>query len=178
MHNGCEWLSKPIKFPDNIYTEEVEEELYKVFIEEIYNCKWFYEGKKVSMRDVPFYKGKEESFFHIISGKDNPMLRDCQINIDRAARLRWGKEIIEHEPCKQSGNCCKGLLVWDHFDSIVNKTRRKIFHSKVNYLVILEERKNYWLYITSYRIGDTYKRRKILKEAHDCIYINKKRPAT
>ena len=53
MHNGCEWLSKPIKIPDNIYTEAVEEELYKIFFEEIYNCEWFYGSKKISMRKQP-----------------------------------------------------------------------------------------------------------------------------
>ena len=104
------------------------------------------------------------------------MLSDCQTDIDRVTRLRWGKEIIEHEPCVQSGKCCKGLLVWDYFDNRLRKIRRKIFHTKVNYLVILEERKDYWLYITSYRIGDTYRRRELLKEAHN--NINKKRPAT
>ncbi len=178
MYNGCEWLSTPIKIPDNIYTEAVEEELYKIFFEEIYNCEWFYGSKKISMRKQPLYRGKEESFFHIISGKDNPMLSDCQTDIDRVTRLRWGKEIIEHEPCMQSGNCCKGLLVWDYFDNRIRKIRRKIFHPKVNYLVILEERKDYWLYITSYRIGDTYRRQELLKEAHINGNINKKRPAT
>lgn len=176
MHNGCEWLSKPIKIPDNIYTEAVEEELYKIFLKEIYNCEWYYKNKKVSMKEKPLYKGKEESFFHIIAGKDNPMLNDYQIDIDRAARLRWGKEIIEHEPCKKSGSCCNGLLAWGCFHNKAKSERWKIFHPKVNYLVILEERKDYWLYITSYRIGNTHRRREILKEAYN--NINKKRPAT
>lgn len=174
MYHNCEWLSKPIKIPDNIYTEDVENELYKIFYNEIYNCEWYYKSKKVSMRRHPKYRDKEEIFFHIISGKYNPMLSDWQIDIDRVARLRWGKEIIEHEPCPQEGKCCKGILAWECFNHKTNTVRTKLFHQGVNYLVILEERPDYWLYITSYRISNTYQRRELLKEAHKY----KKRPAT
>lgn len=176
MYKECEWISEPIKIPDNIYTEEVEEALYKIFRDEIYDVDWYYKGKKVNMRRHPMYREKEEIFFHIISGKNNPMIDDCQTDIDRVARLRWGKEIIEHEPCKNEGTCCKGILFWEYKDNNTNRTRTKLFHCKLNYLVILEERSDYWLYITSYRVSGTPRRREELKQAHD--YINKKRLAT
>lgn len=176
MYNGCDWLSEPIKIPNNIYNEEVEEELYKIFLVELYNCDWYYRNKKVIMREQPKCRGKEESFFHIISGKDNPMLSECQTNIDRIARMRWGKEIIINEPCMKSCDCCKGILVWENNRSKSKHIRTKLFHTKFNYLVIIEERKDYWLYITSYRVGNTHKRNEIMKEAH--AYICKKRPAT
>lgn len=165
MYKDCAILSEPVKFPDNIYTQEMEEKLYSIFKNELFGSEFYYQKKPVIYRRLPLYKGKEESFFHIIAGKDNAMIKGFQQDITRASRIRWGKEIISNTPCELE--CCEGILVWE------SGKRTKLYHIKYNYLVIIEERKDYWLYITSYRIGDSYRRRKELKEAHE--YKSKRR---
>lgn len=165
MYRDCFILSEPIKFPDNIYTPDMEEKLYYIFKNELFGSIFVYQDKPVFYRRFPLYKEREEAFYHIIAGKDNPMITGYQQDIVRASRIRWGKEIICNTPCQL--DCCEGIEVWEQ-----NK-RTKFYHKKYNYLVILEERKDYWLYITSYRLSDSYSRRKILKEAHE--YKSKKR---
>ena len=165
MYNDCEILSEPVKFPNNIYTPEMEDELYSIFKNELFGSKFYYQQKPVIYRRMPLYKDKEEAFFHIIAGKDNAMTKGYQQDIVRASRIRWGKEIISSAPCVLE--CCDGILIWE------SRNRTKLFHQKCSYLVIIEERKDYWLYITSYRIGNSYRRKKELKEAHE--YKSKRR---
>lgn len=160
MYKDCIILSEPVKFPDNIYTPAMEEELYSIFKNELFGSCFTYQNKPVIYRDLPMYQGKEEAFYHIIAGKDNAMIKGFQQDIVRASRIRWGKEIVSNTPC--SLKCCNGILVWQ------KGNRTKFYHKKFSYLVVLEERTNYWSYVTSYRIGDSYGKRKILKEANDC----------
>ncbi len=158
MYKECAILSEPIKFPNNIYTQHMEDILYNIFKTELYNSSFSYESKPVQYRREPLYHGKEESFFHIISGKNNPMIHEYQQDIQRAARIRWGKEIILNAPCSNlscNDNC---ILIWK------SNKRTKLFHKKYNYLVILEEREKYWLYVTSYRIGNSERKRDLIRE--------------
>lgn len=168
MYQDCQILSEPVKFPNGIYNENMEEELYRIFKSELFDSEFYYQNKPVYYRKLPLYKEKEEAFYHIIGGKDNPMINGYQQDIARAARIRWGKEIIINTPCQFT--CSEGILVWE------NRHRTLLYHKKYSYLVILEEHKEYWIYITSYRIGDSYAKRKLLKQAHD--YKNKKRLTT
>lgn len=165
MNLVCNWLPKRILLPDNDRNkyQEYEEYLYKIFLSEIFNKIGKYNGKEVSMRRLPELNNKFESFYHIIGGK--PIAGKCHPNIERASRLTWGKAIIQHNPCFETGCACSGLLSWDTIEK--NRHMHKILFKDKKYLVILEERKNYWLYITSYYIDEAHRLRKLTKEYHD-----------
>lgn len=161
MYKGCKLLPELIKIPYPIESEEAENMLYDLYKKNLYDADWYYKNKSVVMRDLPKHNNKEESFFHIISDKN--ILGSGSyytINIERAKRMLWGKAIIENEPCPHQ--CCQGIYVWNF--NYKNRIRTKIFHPKFNYLIILEERQNYWLYITSYRINNSYRRKDLIAE--------------
>lgn len=163
MSTECKWLPKRILPPNDERANfpQYEEELYKVFLSEIYNKIGLYKGKNVQMRRHPEQNGKHESFYHIICGKDNFRYQ----NIERASRLTWGKAIIQHEPCHDLSCNCSGLLTWDTVER--NRHLRKILFKEVRYLVILEERDDFWLYITSYYIDNSNRLRSLTKEYHN-----------
>lgn len=161
MYNGCSWLSEPLKLKGSVDDDDVIEELYKLYTAELRDSVFTFKGKVVKYRSNPPIKGKDEGFYHIISGyRGDPVIEE------RAKRLLWGKEILLHTPCPaiELEKCCEGLWVWKTDKNECSTERVHIFHPKVNYLVILEERPDYWVYITSYRIGDTHKRRELKLE--------------
>lgn len=164
MYKNCEWLPELIKF-DTMIEDEIIEILYKIFKTNIHNRSFSYEGKEVHFRKDPLWKNKEESFFHMISDKNLHNNSYYSLNMDRARRLLWSKALILHSPCRvqSAKKCCKGVLSW-HFLYNGKKDRVKILHSEYRYLVILENRDNYWLFITGYYIENGYKHKDLIKE--------------
>ena len=161
MYNGCYWLSEPLKLNGFVEDDDVIEELYHLYITELRDCKFTFRGKEVKYRSTPPLKGKDEGFYHIIAGyKGYPVVDE------RARRLLWGKEILTNIPCSTFDieKCCEGIWIWKTDKNEVGIERVNIFHPKVNYLVIIEERTDYWEYITSYRVGNTYKRSQLKLE--------------
>lgn len=161
MYNGCGWLPEPIKMSGFNYDDEALEKLYQMYISELRDCKFTFREKEVKFRSNPPIEGKEEGFFHIISG-----YRGRPVDDERAKRMLWGKEILLHTPCPTFDieQCCEGIWVWKSNNNQLKKERVHIFHPKVNYLVIIEERQNYWSYVTSYRVGNSQKRREFKLE--------------
>lgn len=168
MSVNCKWLPKRIMLPNDDWSEysEYEERLYEIFISEIYKKIGKYKGKIVKMRRQPEWNNKHESFYHIICDKTKDKENKWYPNIERASRLTWGKAIIQHNPCNETSCNCSGLLSWDMIDEGKRHIHKILFKDK-KYTVILEERPNYWLYITSYYIDDSYRLRKLTKEYHD-----------
>ncbi len=176
MYKNCEWLPELIKLDTEI-DDEIIEILYNIFSTDIYGTTLYYKGKEVRFRREPMWKGKEEGFFHLISDKNLHGKEYYTLNIDRARRLLWGKAIIEHEPCRLQSikKCCKGVYNWS-FTYIYNKynnERVKLLHSEYRYLVILEERADYWLFITGYYIENGYKFKELKKEYIDSLKHHK-----
>ena len=160
MYNNCNWLSEPLSVTDPINDDDVEK-LYRMYISELRDSEYTFRGKVVRYRSNPPYAGKDEGFFHIIAGYS------CKpIDLIRARRLLWGKEIILNEKCGYLDieKCCEGIWVWKSDKNESGKERVYLFHPKVNYIVILEEKSDHWLYITSYKITGTNKRSELKLE--------------
>lgn len=167
MSEKCKWLPKRILLPNDDWTNypQYEEDLYNIYLSEIYNKIGYYKGKYVQMRRQPERNSKHESFYHIICDKTKDKDNIWYPNIERASRLTWGKAIIQHDPCHDSSCNCSGLLSWDIEES--QRHIHKILFKEAKYLVILEERDDYWLYITSYYIDNSHRLRGLTKEYHD-----------
>lgn len=161
MYNGCSWLSEPLKLSGSVGNDDVIEELYQLYISELRDCVFTFKGKIVKYRSNPPFAGKDEGFFHIIAG-----YRCEPIEPIRARRLLWGKEIILNEKCRylEIEKCCEGIWVWKSDKNELGKERVYLFHPKVNYIVILEEKPDHWLYITSYKISNSHKRSELKLE--------------
>lgn len=164
MYKNCKWLPELLEF-DTERDNEIFDILYAIFKTNIYDRSFSYEGKKVRFRKEPLWENKEESFFHIIADKNLPNKPYYTLNMNRAKRMLWCKALILHSPCSVQPveKCCKGVYSW-YFLHNGKKERVKILHSEYRYLVILENRDNYWLFITGYYIENGYRHRDLIKE--------------
>jgi len=127
--------------------------LYGFFKKDFIDEKTKYEGKKIGLKKHPVEKGKEATFWHIISdGKDEnnrvPDLRRCE-------RIKWIKEIIKN--CKH-----QEIKVWRNKRK--NKENICICYGKWEYLVVLAIRKGYLILWTAYPVNHTHTKEKLKKE--------------
>lgn len=78
----------------------------------------------------------------------------------RCERIRWPRPVIEHhDACNvcDYGQCDKPW-VWK------NGKKVKIYLPDDRYLVVLEERRDIWLFITAYQVNWSHSAEKIEKE--------------
>lgn len=141
---------------------EYLEAIYNAFSQDFKVDGIKYVDKQVGFIFQPFYRGKEFSFWHMITeGK----VEDERIpDIKRCERIKWPKFIIEH-----GGN--KKVKVW------VSKKRNKKGRIKnrvcfavgdFDYFVVIEIRKDIFIFCTAYpilkhgrrKIRDDYNRNK------------------
>lgn len=128
------WLPDLVAYDSN--WDSYSEVLYKEYIETYRNgVPIVFNGKLVTAPRQPEFYGKSESFWHIIGGKDNIPDKD------RCERIRWARAIIEN--------------VNDEAVSVLfeKRGRRKttiLWLREYDYVVILDERKEYYLLKTAY----------------------------
>ena len=83
---------------------------------------------------------------------------------NRIIRIAWTKSFIENHVCLEE--CCLTKpLYWTKRDG--NKLKHKIFHE--GFLVILEERDEYFLLITGFYVEEEYYKKGLIKEYEKCI---------
>ena len=107
-----------------------------------------FENVRVNVKHYPIEYGKEEAFFHTTckdysgDGERVPDFRRCE-------RIRWIRAFIENYNC-DSSLCpnCDGIKVWR--EPYKSKTRVHILLEEERYVVILEDRKKYFLLITAF----------------------------
>jgi len=127
--------------------------LYKFFKEDFIDSTPTLKGMRIALKRHPIEKGKEATFWHLISeGKSEedrlPDLRRCE-------RIRWPRPIIEHydQPA---------MKFW------VNERRGEkricLWFEEEEYLVILAKRHGYLILWTAYLVTKTHTKIKLKKE--------------
>jgi len=97
---------------------------------------------------------KEEGFWHLITGKDEKTkIRLPDYN--RSKRLPWLRAIID--------NCDSQEITSFKYEKGKRKTRLYLWLKKLDYIVILEKRKNYYMLITAYYIDEEHEKRRFEK---------------
>lgn len=82
-------------------TSEFFEEAYKAFYDDFIDCSVCFERHEVGLVDERITKGREETFWHVISN-EAPLYSPVKTvkvrndDIERAKRVKWIKEIIEN----------------------------------------------------------------------------------
>ncbi len=122
--------------------------LYGIFKGDFIDSHPVFNNKRVSVKHYPKEFDKEEAFFHTtckdyVGGGDRvPDFRRCE-------RIRWIRAFIENYNCDPS-KCedCEGIKVWR--EPYKGKTRIHLLLEEERYMVVLEERKDYYLLITSF----------------------------
>jgi hypothetical protein len=140
------------------------EKIYHYFKADFIATKPKYLGKSIALKRHPMTDGKETTFWHMISeGKIEseriPDLRRCE-------RIRWPKPIIEHSDQE------KTIKVWENVRK--NKNRICIWLESHEYLIVLDNRRDYILFWTAYLITENHSKRKLQKEYERFIKLPKK----
>ena len=144
MSSNSNWLPELITFNGN--WSEYEDKLYAIFSQHFLNSNPYFMGKKVIPRRNPMYNGKYESYFHITCGhtketdERSPDLRRCE-------RIEWPRAFIENSNCICKQNC-SDFIIWKK--RYKNKYRYSLLLKSEKYIVILEERANYFNLISAY----------------------------
>lgn len=154
MNNSC-WLPG-LECLDDYGNDwaSYERELYEIFKNDFIDSYPNYRDTRVSVKHYPIEYGKEEAFFHITckdyagGGERIPDLRRCE-------RIRWIRAFIENYDCDPS-KCqdCEGVKVWR--EPYKRKTRIHMLLEEERYMVILEERRTYYLLITAFYLDSNH----------------------
>lgn len=142
------WLPKQEYFEDYDSWSDYQEALYTIFKHDFLDSFPYFKNTRVSVKHYPIEHDKEEAFFHttckdyVGNGERVPDFRRCE-------RIRWIRAFIENyncDPtlCKQ----CEGVKVWQ--EPYKNRIRIHILLEEERYVVILEQRPNYFLLITAF----------------------------
>lgn len=159
MFRDCKILPNLFSFPGWDKYKEYEDFLFNEYTNHFKNDHIEYKGKRVAFKYYEPYNGRDEAFYHIICNKqiDKNGNKSFEPSIERSQRLLWPKAIIENEPCLE--RCCDGILTWEEFNPNTKRLQTVLYLKKYKYIVILEERTTYWLFITGYYVNNPSKRK-------------------
>ena len=129
--------------------EEIAERLYEVFRRDFMENRARHLGCDVTFNGVidEFSQGKVEGFWHVITREDATKSNRL-IDYRRAERLSWAKPLMENPYRKeikfffyQEGDPRKGI-------------RNYIWLEDYNYVVILQRKKSYYVWVTAFYVDD------------------------
>ncbi len=151
MSEGVDWLPPLVLIEDHDGDwEQYEIALYEVFTHDFVNNKSIFKEQQVRHRRYPLSKGKEATFWHLISDGKEEETRI--IDFERCKRIRWPKPIIENGTSQK-------IRYWSE------RIRRQLCHhialNDFSYLVVLTERREYILLLAAYCIETPHRRRKL-----------------
>jgi len=147
-------------FPDLIYLHDYAgnfqayfSAVYAVFENDFIRSQPRYEGLKVAVRKYPEADGLHRTFYHIThEGEDE---NNRQPDIRRMERIRYPKFVIEQNQHPE-------ILIWKNRRG--KEERILLFNENENYIVVLTERKEFYLFITAYVVDTEHRKRSLLKE--------------
>ena len=165
MQYKISWLPKLIEYnPNTGSIDEYIEGIYQIFVEEFINQGIYFQGEKLGLKRLPLRNGKETTFYHIVSEREDENNRSLDLN--RCARIKWPKAIIESNYV--------GLRIWE------NKRKHKknivIWLIEVDYVIIIRKNPNEKLLWTAYPITHDHTRRKMQKEYEEYVNNMQKSP--
>ena len=158
----------PLLFPDLILFNEFSGDfqaylnaVYAIFHRDFIETKPVFENTVVSVRRYPEVDGMHKTFYHIThEGEDE---ENRQPDMRRMERIRFPRFVVEN--CKH-----EDVLIWKNKRG--RDERTVLFNETENYIVILTNRGDYYMFITAYYIEQPHRKKKLLAEYK--AYINAK----
>ncbi|EFS20007.1 hypothetical protein MWR47_05965 [Staphylococcus hominis] len=134
----------------------------EVFKKFLYNNKVYFNDKKISLKRFPEECGWENSFFHLttVSANKNVPLSEREPDFRRCERLHWIKPAIETDHI----NVCN-FKCFEVFEDNSRRFKRiKMLNEEERYLIVLEDREDYYLLVTAFYIEHDYYLKGLIKE--------------
>lgn len=158
-------MNKELIFPNLIYFSEYQgnfkhyfEAIYAVFKKDFITSQPLYNGQRVSAQKHPEVDGIHRTFYHITHEGEVENYRTPDFR--RMERIRYPKFCIEN--CKN-----RSFLVWEK--TVGRDNRIHILNETERYLVVLTERKNYFLFWTAFYIEHNHTIRKKKREYENYV---------
>lgn len=153
-------MSNKLTFPDLILFEDYGgdfklyfEEVYKIFKNNFIITKPLYKGLRVSAQKHPEVDGIHRTFYHITH--EGNIEYDRKPDFRRMERIRFPKFCIE--------NCAhEDFLIWEK--TVGRDNRVHMLNEAERYLIVLTERKGFYLFWTAFYIAENHTIRKKKKE--------------
>jgi hypothetical protein len=158
---ACDKVPKIIELDD--YGGEYqpyEDAVYNVYQESFESKQFFYNGKRIAHKRYPMYKGKSGTFWHIISSGEAEA--DRLPDLRRYERVSWAAFIL--------GYCCDNcdkILEWRNERK--GKKRVLLWCRDIDYVVILDDRDEYYIFWTAYPVTYGHTRKKLYREYSEYI---------
>lgn len=152
--------SSSLVFPELVFLNDFKGDfkaffsaVYEVFENDFIRHQPRYQGLKVSVRKYPEMEGLHRTFYHIThEGEDEG---NRQPDIRRMERIRYPKFVIEQNQHPE-------ILIWKNRRG--KDERILLYNESENYLVVLTERKEFYLFITAYVVETAHRKRSLLNE--------------
>ena len=127
--------------------------IYSLFDADYVVTKPKFRGIRLGLKRYPLEKGKEATFWHLISsGKDE---QNRNIDLRRCERIRWVRAIVDNADDPN-------IRIWENRRK--NEKRICLWLECEDYLVILSERKGYIIPWTAYLVTENHRKRLLQKE--------------
>lgn len=160
----CEWLSNLIYLNDFSSWIEYEDYLYEIYLDDFkYDTPYIFD-KPIRIRVNPKIAEKDQTFFHMTSNSEYAKTNDPNDrtpDLRRCERIKWPRDIIDNYLCNNDCDCNK-IKIWR--EPYKNNTRIHMLFEDVRFLIVIEERKDYMLFITSFYMEHNHQVRKQLKK--------------
>jgi len=145
--------------------EKYLDAIYQVFVNDFVKNRPAFRRQTLRLKRHPMLKGKEATFWHLISEGDNeadriPDMRRCE-------RIGWPRPIIENSEEEN-------IKFWENIRK--RESRICLCYGDWEYLVVLAKRKNYILPWTAYPITKKHAKRKAINEYNKYIRQTKTAP--
>ena len=154
-----EWLHPLVLFDDfDGHWPSYEEAIYRYFRQDFVDSYPLFQGREVRLKRGPLVKGKELTFWHLVS--EGGMEEDRLPDLRRCERIRWPRPIIEHvqdTAVKLWRNCRR------------QEVRICLWLEDWEYLVILAVRRSSVILWTAYPVFEDHRKRKLRKEYDEYI---------
>lgn len=127
--------------------------VYAVFEHDFIKSQPQYNRLKVAVRKYPEVDGLHRTFYHITHEGEDEQNRTPDIR--RMERIRFPRFVVDN-------NTHPEILIWKNTRG--KDERVLLFNEIENYIVVLAERKEFYLFITAYYIETEHRKRALLKE--------------
>lgn len=132
---------------------------------------WKNECMHVSLRKHPKIDGRQAIFWHIISGGSRSE-NSRQIEMQRCIRLRWVRILVETFNTEFPDEI---EIRWWIDNKRTSRPRYILTRPEFDYIVVIEQRRDYALLVTAYYAEHEHRRRKLQKE-HDEFWQKQEPP--
>lgn len=146
-----EWLPELILFGGD--WNDYIEQLYAIFRQDFVDSSPSFNNRRFAMKKHPVYKEKEATFWHLIS--EGKIEEERTPDFRRCERICWPRSIIETGQLHD-------IKIWKNQRQ--GKTRVILALEDFSYIVVLDERVEYYLLWTAYPVERDHQRRKLERE--------------